>query len=96
LANWCSGDTSDHDWLEGRGPLRYLVRMIDDAISWSWGRFIASDATPQNIGELWEYLEENGRMVDVYTDRASMNAASGFFNSGLPESTQKVRHSCSR
>jgi transposase len=69
LVQW---DTSDHDWLEGRGPVRYLVRMIDDATSWSWGRFVESDATPQNMGVLWEYLEKNGRMVDVYTDRASM------------------------
>jgi hypothetical protein len=31
-----------------------------------------SDATPQNMGVLWEHLEKNGRMVDVYTDRDSM------------------------
>lgn len=37
LVQW---DTSTHDWLEGRGePVRYLVRMIDDATSRSWGRF---------------------------------------------------------
>jgi transposase len=71
LVQW---DTSEHDWLEGRGPVRYLVRMIDDASSWSWGRFVESDATPQNMGVLWEYLEKNGRMVDVYTDRDSMFA----------------------
>jgi hypothetical protein len=47
LVQW---DTSDHDWLEGRGPVRYLVRMIDDATSWSWGRFVERDATPQNMG----------------------------------------------
>jgi len=69
LVQW---DTSEHDWLEGRGPLRYLVRMIDDATSWSWGRFVDSDGTAQNMGVLWEYLEKNGRMVDVYTDRDSM------------------------
>lgn len=72
LVQW---DTSDHDWLEGRSgacPVRYLVRMIDDATSWSWGRFVASDATPFNMAVLWEYLERNGRMVDVYTDRDSM------------------------
>src|ERR1700716_768897 len=69
LVQW---DTSYHDWLEGRGPVRYLVRMIDDATSWSWGRFVERDATPQNMGVLWEYLEKNGRMVDVYTDRDSM------------------------
>jgi transposase len=71
LVQW---DTSEHDWLEGRGPVRFLVRMIDDATSWSWGRFVESDATPQNMGVLWEYLEKNGRMVDVYTDRDSMFA----------------------
>ena len=69
LVQW---DTSDHDWLEGRGPVRYLVRMIDDATSWSWGRFVERDSTPHNMGVLWEYLEKNGRMVDVYTDRDSM------------------------
>src|ERR1700730_4227363 len=69
LVQW---DTSDHDWLEGRGPVRYLVRMIDDATSWSWGRFVESDATSFNMAVLWEYLEKNGRMVDVYTDRDAM------------------------
>ena len=69
LVQW---DTCDHDWLEGRGPVRNLVRLIDDATSWSWGRFVESDATPFNMAVLWEYIEKNGRMVDVYTDRDSM------------------------
>jgi hypothetical protein len=69
LVQW---DTSDHDWLEGRGRVRYLVRLIDDATSWSWGRVVESDATPFNMAVLWEYIERNGRMVDVYTDRDSM------------------------
>lgn len=71
LVQW---DTSEHDWLEGRGPVRYLVRMIDDATSWSWGRFVERDATEFNMAVLWEYLDKNGRMVDVYTDRDSMFA----------------------
>jgi transposase len=71
LVQW---DTSEHDWLEGRGPVRYLVRMIDDATSWSWGRFVERDATPFNMAVLWEYLDKNGRMLDVYTDRDSMFA----------------------
>jgi hypothetical protein len=74
LVQW---DTSEHDWLEGRSgarPVRYLVRLIDDATSWSWGRFVERDATPFNMAVLWEYLEKNGRMVDVYTDRDSMFA----------------------
>jgi hypothetical protein len=70
LVQW---DTSDHDWLEGRGErVRYLVRMIDDATSRSWGRFVQHDGTRENMGVLWEYLERNGRMMEVYTDRDSM------------------------
>ena len=70
LVQW---DTSDHDWLEGRGEaVRYLVRLIDDATSRSWGRFVCRDGTRENMGVAWEYVERNGRMVDVYTDRDSM------------------------
>jgi transposase len=70
LVQW---DTSNHDWLEGRGEaVRYLVRLIDDATSRSWGRFVQHDGTRENMGVLWEYVERNGRMVDVYTDRAAM------------------------
>lgn len=72
LVQW---DTSTHDWLEGRGePVRYLVRMIDDATSKSWGRFVWSDGTRENMGVLWEYLDRFGRAVDYYTDRHSMFA----------------------
>jgi hypothetical protein len=72
LVQW---DTSDHDWLEGRGGgVRYLVRMIDDATSRSWGRFVPHDGTRENMGVLWEYLERNGRPADFYTDRDSMFA----------------------
>jgi hypothetical protein len=70
LVQW---DTSNHDWLEGRGePVRYLVRMIDDATSRSEGRFVEHDGTRENMGVLWQYVERKGRMVDVYTDRAAM------------------------
>lgn len=72
LVQW---DTSEHDWLEGRGPVKYLVRLIDDATSWSWGRFVERDATPFNMAVLWEYLEQHGRMEEVYTDRDSMFVA---------------------
>jgi hypothetical protein len=74
LVQW---DTSDHDWLEGRGEgerVLHLVRMIDDATSRSWGRFVRSDGTRENMGVLWEYLERFGRAVDYYTDRDSMFA----------------------
>src|SRR5262249_43785385 len=70
LVQW---DTSDHDWLEGRGePVHHLVRMIDDATSRSWGRFVQRDGTRENMGVLWEYVKRFGRAVDYYTDRDSM------------------------
>jgi hypothetical protein len=73
LVQW---DTSDHDWLEGRGgePVGHLVRMIDDATSRSWGRFVKRDGTRENMGVLWEYVTRFGRAVDYYTDRDSMFA----------------------
>jgi hypothetical protein len=52
--------------------VRYLVRMIDDATSRSQGRFVPHDGTRENMGVLWQYVERQGRMVDVYTDRAAM------------------------
>jgi hypothetical protein len=48
------------------------VRLIDDATSRSWGRFVQHDGTRENMGVLWEYIEKYGRMVDTYTDRDSM------------------------
>jgi len=72
LVQW---DTSTHDWIEGRGKgVRYLVRLIDDATSRSWGRFVPQDGTRENMGVLWEYIERNGRPVEVYTDRHAMFA----------------------
>ncbi len=89
LVQW---DTSEHDWLEGRGePVRYLVRLIDDASSWSWGRFVERDATPFNMGVLWEYLDKQGRMVEVYTDRDSMFAVPPRDGEGEEERVQADR-----
>jgi hypothetical protein len=69
LVQW---DTSTHDWLEGRGDVRYLVKWIDDATSRSGGSFVRHDGTRENMGVLWQYVEGNGRMVDLYTDRAGI------------------------
>jgi transposase len=68
LVQW---DTSDHDWLEGRGPRLYLIHMIDDATSELTARFVTSDSTAENMRLLWIYVEKNGRPVAFYTDKAS-------------------------
>jgi DNA-binding Lrp family transcriptional regulator len=62
-------DTSDHDWLEGRGPRLYLIAMIDDATSRFWGRFVESDSTVENLRTLRGWLERYGRPLALYTDK---------------------------
>lgn len=69
LVQW---DTSDHDWLEGRGERLYLIHMIDDATSELTSRFVPHDSTEENMRMLWSYLERNGRPVAWYTDKASL------------------------
>jgi transposase len=69
LVQW---DTSDHDWLEGRGEHLYLIHMIDDATSQLLGRFVRSDSTEENMRLLRTYLERNGRPLSFYTDKASL------------------------
>lgn len=69
LVQW---DTSDHDWLEGRGPRLYLIHMIDDATSELTARFVTSDSTAENMRLLWFYVEKQGRPLCFYTDKASL------------------------
>jgi hypothetical protein len=69
LVQW---DTSEHDWLEGRGERLYLIHMIDDATSELMAHFVRHDSTRENMRLLWVYLERNGRPVAFYTDKASI------------------------
>ena len=69
LVQW---DTSEHDWLEGRGPQLYLVAMIDDATSQGYARFVAQDSTEENRRLRWGYLKQWGRRLEFYTDKHSM------------------------
>ncbi len=69
LVQW---DTSEHDWLEGRGEKLYLMAMIDDATSRLWARFVRHDSTEENMRLLWAYLEKFGRPLMFYTDKASL------------------------
>jgi len=82
LVQW---DTSDHDWLEGRGPRLYLIHMIDDATSELTARFVTSDSTAENMRLLWFYVEKHGRPLSFYTDKAS-----------LFQTTPKISHHLSR
>lgn len=54
-------DTSEHAWLEDRGPRLDLISMIDDATSRMHARFVLHDSTEQNMRLLWSYLERHGQ-----------------------------------
>jgi hypothetical protein len=69
LVQW---DSSEHDWLEGRGEKLYLIAMIDDATSRLFARFVRHDTSEENMQLLWSYLEKFGRPLAFYTDKASM------------------------
>ena len=69
LVQW---DTSEHDWLEGRGEKLYLIAMIDDATSQMTARFVTHDSTAENLRVLKRYLEQRGRPLAFYTDKAGL------------------------
>ena len=69
LVQW---DTSEHDWLEGRGEKLYLIAMIDDATSLLYARFVRHDSTEENMKLVWSYVEKFGRPLAFYTDKASL------------------------
>lgn len=69
LVQW---DTSEHDWLEGRGEKLYLIVMIDDATSRLFARFVRHDSTAENMKLLQSYLEKFGRPIAFYTDKAAL------------------------
>ena len=65
-------DTSDHDWLEGRGSRLYLIGGIDDATSACPGaRFALSDSCSENMGVLKQIVETKGIPLSFYCDRDS-------------------------
>ena len=69
LVQW---DTSDRDWLEGRGEEILLINMIDDATSRWFARIVASDSTVENMNLLERYTQKHGRPLAYYTDKASI------------------------
>jgi DNA-binding Lrp family transcriptional regulator len=69
LVQW---DSSEHDWLEGRGPKLSLVAMLDDASSRALARFAEHDTTEENFRLLESYLKRWGRPGEFYTDKDSM------------------------
>jgi len=63
-------DTSDHEWLETRGPKLYLIGGIDDATSSCPGaRFAPSDCTIENMRVLKRIVDTKGAPLVFYCDK---------------------------
>jgi len=70
-------DTSEHAWLEERGPKLCLIAMIDDATSQLWARFATHDTTEENLRTLQGWLRRYGRPLALYTDKDSIFQPAG-------------------
>ncbi|OQB75327.1 MAG: hypothetical protein BWX89_00053 [candidate division TA06 bacterium ADurb.Bin131] len=65
-------DTSDHDFLEGRGPRLYLIGGIDDATNEvPFAQFFLKDGTIENMIVLKGIFERKGFPLSIYLDRDS-------------------------
>jgi len=84
-------DTSEHAWLEERGPKLCLIAMIDDATSRLWARFVAHDTTEENLRTLEGWLRRYGRPLALYTDKDSI-----FQPAGPPSRDEQLRGSPAR
>lgn len=62
-------DTSDHDWLEGRGPKLYLIGGVDDATSKVAGaKFVLADGVRENMEVFKDIVRKRGIPLSVYVD----------------------------
>ena len=63
-------DTSDHEWLEKRGPRLFLIGGIDDATSSCPGaRFALGDTSRENMRVLKRIVETKGIPLVFYCDK---------------------------
>lgn len=67
-------DTSEHDWLQGRGPAMKLIASIDDATNEvPYALFVEADGTLPNMEVMKEIFRRKGIPMAFYVDGASYN-----------------------
>ena len=93
LVQW---DTSDHDWLEGRGEEMLLINMIDDATSRWFARFVRSDSTVENMNLLERYLKKHGRPLALLHRQSVDLSNRGEDQTRREPSGEKTGRSCRR
>lgn len=65
-------DTSDHDWLEGRGPRVHLIGGVDDATGKVAGaKFVLADGVKENMEVFKSIVQRRGVPLSVYVDGGS-------------------------
>jgi len=65
-------DTSDHDWLEGRGPRIKLIGGIDDATgNVPYAQFAYEDSVEENMATSKKIIQIKGIPLSIYVDRDS-------------------------
>jgi len=65
-------DTSDHDWLEGRGPKIKLIAGIDDATKdVPYALFALKDSVEKNMTTSKEIIKRKGVPLSLYVDKDS-------------------------
>ncbi len=65
-------DTSDHDWLQARGPKMKLIGGIDDASKdVPHAQFALKDSLEANMAVLKTIIEKKGIPLSLYVDRDS-------------------------
>ena len=65
-------DTSDHDWLEGRGPKIKLIGGIDDATgNVPYAQFAYEDSVEENMAVFKKIIQIKGIPLSVYIDKDS-------------------------
>jgi len=66
-------DGCDHAWFEDRGPKCTLLVYVDDATSRLMEiRFVASESAFDYFASTRSYLEQHGKPVALYSDKASI------------------------
>lgn len=66
------GDSSPHDWLEGRGPRLDLVHFVDDATGVEWADFFPEETTEAYFTVMMDILKKEGIPPSIYVDNHSV------------------------
>jgi transposase len=65
-------DTSDHDWLQARGPRIKLIGGIDDATKdVPWALFAYQDSVEENMAVCKKIIKRKGIPLSLYVDKDS-------------------------